>query len=402
MNHRPVLGSSHRIQKQRPREGPTSAGRGLVSSWTAEFPRRKKAGEPSDNKNKRAGTDTDADSPAVVPAGGEQPLPPRDVPQAMAHARDTMFSPLPERGISAALAATVLARRAAIPPMVSASHLQAVLDWTPTMVERETAELIRRGTLRRVLVPGRGALGEVLVLAADLERMLRDCDGSGVDDAAREGFTRLLRETPAAVGAVPVGGFLAPEHVAALVRVGFLTGLVGGQTASGTSVFSRPEDRSTLISLATVARAASGTVDAVGGEGRSREHVLSSSSSGSGSAGAGSGGGAEYRVAIPGAGVGLKLVAAALAHLTELLARLPNREAPEDTLRQRWDGGVGGSVRQARGGGQIGVTPGRTRRWKEFSGLRFDWILAEAVGSGLVEVFETGCVGRGVRLVSPT
>ncbi|KLU84215.1 hypothetical protein MAPG_03260 [Magnaporthiopsis poae ATCC 64411] len=216
MNRQTVLGTSHRVQKQRPtapREGSASAAaRSLVSSWMAEFPRRK-AGEPSGgSNNKRAGIDSDADVTATGTAGSEQPpSPPRDIPQAMAHVRDTMFSPLPERGLSAALTATVLTRRASIPPMVSTSHLQAVLDWTPTM-------------------------------------------------------------------------------------------------------------------------------------------------------------------------------------------------APEDMLRQRWDGGVGGGggVRQARGGVRFGVIPGRTRRWKEFSGLRFDWILAEAVGSGLVEVFETGCVGRGVRLVSPS
>ncbi|KAL8295420.1 hypothetical protein RB597_008689 [Gaeumannomyces tritici] len=392
MNRQTVLGSSHRVQKQRPREGSTPAARALVSSWTAGFPRRE-AGEPS--ANKQAGIAGGAD-PAAVPAGGDQTPP--DIPQAMAHARDNMFSALPKRGIPSALAATVLSRRASLPPMVSAAHLQALLGWTPTTVERGAAELARAGTLRRVAVPGRGAMGEVLVLAADLERMLGEADGLG--DAARDAFARMLREHPAAQ-AVPAGS-LAPEHLAALVRAGFLTGGHGGAAAVGASIFARPEDRGTLISLATVARAASGTVGAVGGEGGSREHVLSSSGSAVG-AGSGSGCGAEYRIAIPGAGVGLKLVAAALAHLTELLARLPDREAPEDTLRERWDGGGngGGGRRQAGRGGRFGVAPSRARRWKEFSGLRFDWVLDEAVGAGLVEVFETGCVGRGVRLVSP-
>jgi hypothetical protein len=43
--------------------------------------------------------------------------------------------------------------------------------------------------------------------------------------------------------------------------------------------------------------------------------------------------------------------------------------------------------------------PGRTKKWKEFQGLEFGWVLQEAVGAGLVEVFETQSVGRGVRLV---
>ena len=50
-------------------------------------------------------------------------------------------------------------------------------------------------------------------------------------------------------------------------------------------------------------------------------------------------------------------------------------------------------------GEYFGVLPGRTKKWKEFYGLSFDWLLAEAVSTALVELFETGSVGRGVRLV---
>ena len=44
-----------------------------------------------------------------------------------------------------------------------------------------------------------------------------------------------------------------------------------------------------------------------------------------------------------------------------------------------------------------GVLPGQTRKWRQFYGLAFDWVLREAVASGRVEVFDTGSVGRGVR-----
>ena len=47
----------------------------------------------------------------------------------------------------------------------------------------------------------------------------------------------------------------------------------------------------------------------------------------------------------------------------------------------------------------VGVLPGRTKKWKQFYGMRFEWALEECVGSGLVELFETGSVGRAVRLV---
>ncbi|KAJ2984426.1 hypothetical protein NUW58_g6065 [Xylaria curta] len=46
-----------------------------------------------------------------------------------------------------------------------------------------------------------------------------------------------------------------------------------------------------------------------------------------------------------------------------------------------------------------GVLPGQTRKWRQFYGLTFDWVLQEAVGAGLVEIFETRSVGRGVRAV---
>jgi SulP family sulfate permease len=31
--------------------------------------------------------------------------------------------------------------------------------------------------------------------------------------------------------------------------------------------------------------------------------------------------------------------------------------------------------------------------------VEFGWVLREAVGGGMVEVFETGSVGRGVRVI---
>lgn len=72
-------------------------------------------------------------------------------------------------------------------------------------------------------------------------------------------------------------------------------------------------------------------------------------------------------------------------------------------LKERWDGGIAADDEAARQkkyrGGFQGVLPARTRKWREFYGVRFEWVLEEVVGSGLVELFETGSVGRGVRLV---
>lgn len=72
-------------------------------------------------------------------------------------------------------------------------------------------------------------------------------------------------------------------------------------------------------------------------------------------------------------------------------------------LHERWDGGIMGDdpasrAKKARGE-STAVLPGRTKKWKQFYGLRFEWVLEECVGAGLVECFETGSVGIGVRAV---
>ncbi|KAG7135844.1 hypothetical protein HYQ46_008850 [Verticillium longisporum] len=71
---------------------------------------------------------------------------------------------------------------------------------------------------------------------------------------------------------------------------------------------------------------------------------------------------------------------------------------PEYLLRERWDGGIASDdarkMRRARGE-FTGVLPWQTKKWREFYGLEFGWVLAEAMGTGRLEVFETGSVGRG-------
>lgn len=71
-------------------------------------------------------------------------------------------------------------------------------------------------------------------------------------------------------------------------------------------------------------------------------------------------------------------------------------------LRERWDGGIAGDNPASRAkklrGEFAGVLPARTRKWKHFWGLAFDWVLAQCVGGGMVELFETGSVGLGVRV----
>lgn len=97
----------------------------------------------------------------------------RDVAQAIAHIRDKMWSRIPEQraGMNSTRIAEVLNFRASLPPIVTVSHVQALLN-SPTTVERGIAELIRGGAIRKVVVGGRGSLGEALILVRDLDNMV--------------------------------------------------------------------------------------------------------------------------------------------------------------------------------------------------------------------------------------
>ena len=78
------------------------------------------------------------------------------------------------------------------------------------------------------------------------------------------------------------------------------------------------------------------------------------------------------------------------------------REISVYQLRERWDGGISGENPAAKAknyrGEFVGILPSCTRKWKHFNGLSFDYTLAECLGAGLVELFDTGSVGRAVRI----
>jgi hypothetical protein len=321
-----------------------------------------------------------------------------------------MFDPLPEShsGMSSVRVAQVLNYRAGLPRVVSVAHVGALLSGSgPTAVERAVAEAVRAGHVRRIVVPRRGGVGEVLVDAKAYEAMIARSSSSeseGMDEATRDGFLRFLRETPQAIRMPRVvvadrgGLLLGARETDQLIRAGFLTS--HNEMQRGT--YSRPEDRYTLMSLENVSRAASGTFDAVGGVGA----VTSSGGTGAGRAAAATAVGVSgegLSLAVPGNGTFLKLVSGALAHLTELLEKAKYKEMPVTALKEKWDGGVAsdaaGLAKRSRGE-FVGILPGRTKKWKDFYGLAFEWVLLEAIGLGLVEVFDTRSVGNGVRLIS--
>src|SRR3569833_3231266 len=324
------------------------------------------------------------------------PLPPpiTSVPQALQHVREGMFAPLRLQGmgISSTRTAHILNFRASLPPLATTPHVASLMP-SPTVAEREIAQLVRAGCLRRVVVPRRrGGVGEALIEVAALEALVNAAPG--LSPAARRDFLAWLRGGPRGVLAA---GRIPTPAADELVRAGFLTANVHGTGGGPAGLFARPEDRVTLMSLETVARAASGTAAAVGGEG-----AVHNAGGQGGRGGADGSALGDLSLAVPGNGAYLKLVAAALEHLESLLSRLPYREAPADLLRERWDGGAGddgrpGGVRKARGQ-FTGPPPGRAGGWGGGRGRRGGGGRAGAGGAGRVEVFDTGSVGRAIRL----
>lgn len=444
---RSILGGSNRVKKKpsgaRARRGANSnnnhnnhntGASPSSSSWSDSLPRTKASAGSQSIPETTHKLHDDADVKDEVGYHEHEPLPDgglvhalltdltlRDVPQAMRFAHSHMFTPLPEQpssyGLNSTRVADVLNFRRNLPHLTTTMHLHALLK-SPTAVERETAELVRAGTLRKVLVLRRGAgnkagggVVEFLIESQALEALVHE---SGMAKQTQEAFVAWLRANPAKLtvsasdidrGGRPDSGGLTASHIDQLVRSGFLTTFHDFDIGHVSSHFARPEDIGTMLSLQSISRAAAGSFAAVGGS--DALHSAGGSGGGGGVArdeGRPHGTGGDLSLAVPGQGAYLKLLTAALTHATTgLLGKARYKEMPEGLLRERWDGGVANESKQhagKRGRREFaGVLPGRTRKWREFSGLAFDWVLHEAVGAGLVEVFETGSVGRAVRLL---
>ncbi|RDA84807.1 hypothetical protein CP532_6526 [Ophiocordyceps camponoti-leonardi (nom. inval.)] len=362
---RSILGESGRVRKTR---RPTQTRRGTSSP-------RKDAGR----EDEAPFQDRLADLGATRVLAEELTL--RDVVQAMRYIRSRMFSPMPERGLHSTRVADALNYRAAMPAVVTLGHLNAVLPWA-TQTERELADLVDKGVVRKVRVERRGGLGEVVIETRELEGLIR---GSDVSLEAAEALMAFLRRNPTSQ-TLPEG-VLGRDQMDDLLRAGFLTSptVGGGGDNSSSRLDARPEDRTTLTSVERVSRFASGTVSAVGGQ--QAVHL------------SGGGGGAPalttrtttrttqasettalLRLSLPGLGRYLKLGSEAVDWLREALGKTRWGEGPESWLKERFEAG-----------GLTGM------RWREFRGVDWEWTLGLAVGLGVVEVFETGAVGRGVR-----
>ena len=189
------------------------------------------------------------------------------------------------------------------------------------------------------------------------------------------------------------------SDIMSLMRAGFLTSSHAEASASLSSVSLLSS--STATSLSSIARAASGSIAAVGGESAVHE-----------AGGGGQGrhvkhednlsGEAQFNIALPNMGSLIRLLGSARSHLMSLLIKSKYKELPEFLLRERYEGGISGDDPASKAkkyrGEFKGVLPAQTRKWKQLYGLTFDFVIAECLGAGLIELFETP-VGRAVRTV---
>lgn len=147
----------------------------------------------------------------------------RDVAQQIRYVQEHMFSKIPERsGLNSTRIAEVLNFRKNLAPLVTIAHLHA-LSRSLTVTEREIAELIQNGVVRKINIPYRGvgasAIGESLVLAEKWVQVVRDAQALSKD--TREKYIKALQANPAATS-VPQGTF-TPQEATALAKSGFIT-----------------------------------------------------------------------------------------------------------------------------------------------------------------------------------
>ncbi|PBP22666.1 hypothetical protein BUE80_DR006607 [Diplocarpon rosae] len=84
---------------------------------------------------------------------------------------------------------------ARLPLIVTVSLVHALLN-SPTTVERDMVQLVKGGAMRKVVVGGRGGMGEALIMVRDLEDMIQK---SGMDEGIGERFVEILGESPMAL-----------------------------------------------------------------------------------------------------------------------------------------------------------------------------------------------------------
>ncbi|KAK3642770.1 hypothetical protein LTR56_010594 [Elasticomyces elasticus] len=373
------------------------------SSTFSAFPRKKTS--LSRQSSKETSTDDRLNDLGLTPSLAPPDIP-QDVLSLIHHIQFTTWEDIPEvAGMNSVRIAEILRYRGTLPPIISLAHLYALSN-SPTETEREFVRLVAGGVVRKVIIPGRtvarggGVVAEGVVVVERWRDVITRT--SNVDESVKKTYMALMDANPTSTTTSTNG--LGREEIQQLVRAGFLTNPTAMASATGQS--SAPSLSSLLELSKSGSSAPTGSLSAIGGRGAVHEaggggsalstHDRRASLSGGGSPGP------EMTFSLPNTGVYLKLLTSARAHLVTLLKQLSPRfnEATLPQLKEKWDGNVLGdsssTAKRARGE-WTGVLAGRTKKWKDFHGLRFEAVLGECVGCGMVEVFETGIGISGVR-----
>lgn len=192
-----------------------------------------------------------------------------------------------------------------------------------------------------------------------------------------------------------IGTAFTPSELSSLTATGFLTSSTA--STAHASYFASPGANALTSISSSGSRYAAGSLEAVGGA-AAKQHIHGGTSLNFARTNIGT-----YNFSLPNTGTHIKLLVDARNHLISIVKKTKYKEMPLDVLRERWDGGIivhGAREERKKARGEFaGVLPGRTKKWKQFYGMRFEWVFEECVGAGLLEVFETGSVGKAVRIM---
>ena len=90
--------------------------------------------------------------------------------------------------------------------------------------------MIKGGAIRKVVVPGRAGVGEVLILVRDLGSMIHE--NALLEQDVKERFVKLLHDNPTALG-IP-RDWVSASDAKDLMHAGFLTSATPSWTSSAT------------------------------------------------------------------------------------------------------------------------------------------------------------------------
>jgi hypothetical protein len=365
----------------------------------ALFPSKKKRAAPTDtkkralkdavqNNNDQVLRDLGLENSKVLRIKLAPGLSSTEVVALLEYIPQHMFSDIPTRaaGMNSTRISEVLNFRLRLPPVVSVANIHALCG-NATSTEREIAFLVQRGVVRKISIPGRGtgasAVGDGVVLVSEWIKLLEA--NNTIAQPLKEKYITHLRGQESES--------FSPDEFNTLTQEGFLTG--SSMMPSVSDTYLQPA-RSSLGSLNYVADA--GAKNAAGSNAAAATTSVQYIHGGKTSGKLERHSQSSYRMSLPNVGPLLRLLPETREHLVHLLSRSGSYKALSlHRLKELWDGNLIDFDAPAKE--RKGVLPAQMKKWRQFYGVTFEFVLAECLGAGLVECFRTGGVGTGVRVV---